>query len=659
MGLKQFVSACLRVCRAGILVSCLVSGLAWLVHTDAHPSGRSTLAANGSLPGTKANQQGQARLVETYGKLPLSFEANRGQTDKKVRFLARGRDYALFLTATDASVTFKKQAEPGSEAGPSREAQAPGRGSSDSAASLPSGLVDMKLVGANRTPEVSGLERLPSTANYFIGNDPKGWRTNVPTYAKVRYKDVYPGIDLVYYGNQGQLEYDFVVGPRADPRMIRLSLHGGGRPTLDAQGDLVLGEVRFRRPRLYQETGGRRHDVSGRYVLKGSSEAAFHVASYDASRPLMIDPVLSYSSYLGGSNFDQINGIAVDSSGNNYVAGFTSSNPFPTTSGAFQRTFTGTTEVFVSKFNPSLSGSSSLVYSTYIGGSFGEQALAIAIDSSGVAYVAGQTLSSNFATTAGAFKTTYAGNSDAFLLKLSATGSSLLYSTYLGGSGLDQARGVALDSSGNIYIAGQTFSTNFPTLNALQTANDGLQDAFVALFTNSGSLLYSTYLGGEGYDQANAIAVDSLGRAYVTGYTTSADFPVHNAPAVGAACASCANNTNDAFVAAIGANGTGFVYSTYLGGSGDDQGMGIAVDAVGNAYVTGSTFSTDFPTTVGAYQRSLLGSSSAFVTMVNANGSILGYSTYFGSDGNTYGQAIAVAGGNAYIGGSTNASGLP
>src|SRR5437660_1389798 len=272
MGLEQFVSACLRVCRAGILVSCLVSGLAWLAHTDAHPRGRTTLAANGSLPGTKANHPAQARLVETYGKLPLSFEANRGQTDKKVRFLARGRDYALFLTATDAVLSFRKQAEPGSEAGLSHEAQASGRGSGGSAASPPSGLVEMKLVGANRTPEVSGLERSPSTANYFIGNDPKGWRTNVPTYAKVRYKDVYPGIDLVYYGNQGQLEYDFVVEPRADPRMIRLSLQGGGRLKLDAHGDLVLGEVRFRRPRLYQEAGGRRHDIPGRYVLKGANE---------------------------------------------------------------------------------------------------------------------------------------------------------------------------------------------------------------------------------------------------------------------------------------------------------------------------------------------------------------------------------------------------
>src|SRR5207249_3382021 len=422
-------------------------------------------------------------------------------------------------------------------------------------------------------------------------NDPKKWHTNVPTYAKVRYKDVYPGIDLVYYGNQGQLEYDFVVEPGADPRTIRLTLQGGGRLKLDAQGDLVLGEVRFRKPRLYQETAGDRQDVSGRYVLKGARQVAFQVASYDASRPLMIDPVLSYSTFLGGSNFDQINGITVDSSG--------------------------------------------------------------------VAYVAGQALSSNFPTTAGAFDTTYNGNGDAFLLKLSATGSSLLYSTYLGGSGLDQALGVALDSSGNIYMAGQTFSTNFPTLNALQTANGGLQDSFVAEFTNSGSPLYSTYLGGSGYDQANGIAVDALGRAYVTGYTTSPDFPLHNAPAVGAACSSCANNTNDAFVAAIGANGTGFVYSTYLGGSGDDQGMGIAVDAVGNAYVTGSTFSTNFPTTVGAYQRSLLGSSSAFVTLVDTNGSTLGYSTYLGSGGNTYGQAIAVAGGNAYIGGSTNASSLP
>ncbi|PYV24233.1 MAG: hypothetical protein DMG27_13410, partial [Acidobacteria bacterium] len=584
----------------------------------------------------------------SYGRPPLSFEANRGQTNDQVKFLARGRDYALFLSATEAVLSFK---EPAAACG---AGHATGQPAGDAESSAP---VEMKLVGASPAPKVSGVERLPGIVNYFVGDDPKDWRTRVPTYARVRYDDVYPGIDLVYYGNRDhQLEYDFVVGPGADPKAIRLSLEGGGALKLDAHGDLVFEgtgrEVRFHKPRLYQERGGKKQDVSGRYVLRGKHQVAFRVASYDASRPLMIDPTLSYSTYLGSANFDQGDGIAADAAGNAYVAGFTSGSAFKTTTGAYSTTYRGNTDAFVTKYSPS----GSVVYSTYLGGSGTDQAVAIAVDATGDAYVTGQTLSSNFPTTAGAARTTYSGKGDAFVAKLSATGSSLVYSTYLGGSGPDQARGIALDALNNAYVTGQTFSTDFPTLSALQTANSGNQDAFVAELNSSGSLVYSTYLGGSGFDQANGIAVDSLGRAYVTGYTNSSNFPVANAPQ--AACKSCPN-VNDAFVTEIGPDGSALVYSTYLGGSGDDHGLGIAVDALGNAYATGFTFSPDFPTTSGAYQRSLLGSVSAFVAKVSANGSSLGYSTYLGTSGSSYGQSIAVMAGIAYIAGVTNASSFP
>ncbi|PYV26998.1 MAG: hypothetical protein DMG27_05145, partial [Acidobacteria bacterium] len=643
-----------------LLVAWVAAGMMWNIPgggpTYAVPvsSGNSLSSASGTeqnsatQPG-RANPAVEARLVAAYGKLPLSFEANSGQADDSVKFLSHGRGYTVSLTATEAALCFgapercgTRSAVKDNEAALHRTAQPAGT------------LVNMKLVGANRGPRVSGLDRLPGTANYFIGSNPRNWRTRVATYAKVRYKSVYPGIDLIYYGNQAQLEYDFVVAPGADPKTIRLSLEGGGALKLDARGDLVLGgkgeEIRFHRPRFYQERGSRQQQVPGRYVLRGSHQVEFRLASYDARRPLRIDPVLSYSTYLGGNNFDQPNGIVVDSAGNAYVAGFTSSSNFPAPSGALQATYAGSSDAFVSKLSPS---GSSLVYSTYLGGSFTDQALAIALDSLGSAYIAGQTLSSDFPTTAGAFKTAYGGNGDAFLAKLSPDGSSLAYSTYLGGSGLDEARGIALDSSGNIYIAGQTFSTDFPMLSALQTANKGNQDAFVAEFSASGSLVYSTYLGGSGNDLANGIAVDALGDAYVTGYTNSADFPVSNAPQ--ATCKSCPN-IDDAFVAEIGANGSGIVYSTYLGGSGNDQGTGIAVDAQGNAYVTGFTLSSDFPATVGAYQLSLLGSADAFVTKVSANGSTLGYSTYLGKAKYSYGQAIAVLNGNAYVTGVTAAN---
>ncbi|PYV04502.1 MAG: hypothetical protein DMG26_07295, partial [Acidobacteria bacterium] len=434
---------------------------------------------------------------------------------------------------------------------------------------------------------------------------------------------------------------------------------------IDPSGDLVIqvggGEVRFRRPTVYQprhfgegssSSEFRIHDsklIEGRYILTADKRIRFEIPGYDKSRPLVIDPTLSYSTYLGGASFDDAYGIALDASGNAYVAGLTQSSPFPTTSGAFQTASPGGSNAFVCKFSPA----GSLLYSTYLGGTNTDQALAIAVDSSGSALVTGQTFSSNFPTTAGAFKATYGGKGDGFVTKLSADGSSLLYSTYVGGSGLDEARGIAVDSGDNAYITGETFSTDFPLSSAFQTANKGNEDGFVAALSSSGSLVYSTYLGGSGFDQPNGIAIDSMGRAYVTGSTNSSDFPVANAHQ--SACKSCPS-LNDAFVAEIGAGGSGLVYSTYLGGSGEDQGRGIAVDAQDNAYVTGVTFSADFPATSGAFQRTRLGSASAFVTKISANGSALGYSTYLGSDQYTYGQAVTVLNGNAYITGLTNAN---
>ena len=649
-----------------------------------------------------------AGLAAVYARVPLSFEANHGQAEPKVKFLARGRGYTLLLTPTEAVLSLR---DPGVR---ERKSRNPERAATHDAGQSVDGLalVHMKLAGGNPTPEVLAQDRQPGIANYFIGNDPTRWHTKIPTYAKVWYRNVYPGVDLVYYGKQGELEYDFVVQPGANPKAIALEIETGNskfetrqpriknlKSKIDANGNLVIqtdaGEVRFNKPTVYQPTERSQSSVvssqlksatdnprttgpanslftihnsqllAGRYVLTADNRIHFEIPSYDKTEPLIIDPALSYSTYLGGPNLDQANAIAVDGAGDAYVAGFASSS-FPTTLGP---AYGGGFDAFVTKLN----ASGSVVYATYLGGESTDHVLGIAVDAAGSAYVTGQTYSSAFPTTAGAYQPVYHGFSDAFVTKLSPDGSSLAYSTYIGGSGIDEGRAIAVDPLGNAYIAGKTYSTDFPAfpfLTPLQGANKGNGDAFVAELNASGSsLVYSTYLGGSDADQANGIAVDALGNASVTGSTSSSDFPVLNAPL--GVCGSCASKINDAFVTEIGVNGSTLVYSTFLGGSDDDQGTAIALDTTGNAYVTGSTFSsgptntcptcTPFPTTPGAFQTSLVGGGSAFVAKISAGGGGLSllYSTYLGADNYTYGQGIAVLLGNAYVTGVTGANTFP
>jgi hypothetical protein len=440
---------------------------------------------------------------------------------------------------------------------------------------------------------------------------------------------------------------------------------------VDAQGDLVLqttvGPIRQRKPVIYQEVDGVRKDIPGGYVLKGEHQVGFKLAAYDASQALVIDPVLSYSTYLGGSGEDRDPAIAVDAAGNAYVTGHTESTDFPTTAGAFQTTFGGGPfnggDAFVTKLNAT---GSALVYSTYLGGSGGDSGRGIAVDTAGNAYVTGYTASTNFPTTAGAFQTTRGGFlMDAFVTKLNPTGSALVYSTLLGGSDLDSGEGIVVDAAGNAYVAGGTSSTDFPTTaGAFQTtfgggANQG-GDAFVTELNPTGSaLVYSTYLGGSGGDSAASIAVDADGNAYVTGRTLSTNFPTTAAafqPTFGGGV--CCGG--DAFVTKLNPTGSApLVYSTYLGGSDYDIGTGIALDTLGNAYVTGTTLSTDFPTTAGAFQATYGGGGDAFVTKLNPTGWAL-YSTYLGGSGGDSGRGIAVdAAGNAYVTGSTTSTNFP
>ena len=839
-------------------------------------SGQPRRAANSPFVAPKSPMQ-NPKLVETYGQLPLSFEINQGQTDSQVRFLSRGHGYTLFLTGDEAVLSLRSQKSGiRSQQPASRNSKLENRNSflpesllprpteyglraidnrqsaiNNSSNKAPT-VLRMTLVGANANAKVTGLDPLPGKSNYFLGNDPKKWRTNVSNYAKVKYENIYPGIDLVYYGKESggrnqepevrshksggtsqesggsstpresgsQLEYDFVVFPGADPAAITLAVETGnskletgnskiengqasspspGGVRIDANGDLVIstdaGEVRFRKPLVYQpqstvgsrqsavttDNGPRTTDaapapnpkskianpkfVEGSYKLIAKNQVAIELAPYDRTLPLIIDPVLAYSARfsLGGSTVPT--SMAVDASGNVYLAGATSSTEFPATSGAFQTACTpdiqqrdSCQDAFVVKLNAE---GSALVYATFLGGSRRDGSVGVAVDASGSAYVAGTTSSVDFPTTPGSFQPSCAlyGQScydDAFVTKLSPDGSSLVYSTYLGGIGNDSAAGVALDASGNAYVAGSTESGDFPTVNALQPTRGWAPDGFLTKLNAAGTeLIYSTYLGGNDPDTVNAIAVDAQGNAYVTGvssagyetvwacdpqwpmcpypcnigidpwcypnYPTDVPLDAHFPTTAGALQEACSANCG--FLAKISADGSEFLYSTYLGNNGaaavavdhagnayavgrslspgnylelypgalawklnpagsalvysvtlasrqvDATAQSLAVDADGNAYVAGTIYSRELPT-VNPVQPTLRGPEvcsgdrtpcpDAFVTKLNPEGSAVLFSTYFGGEGKDSPTAMAIDGsGNIYLAGTTESYDFP
>jgi hypothetical protein len=607
------------------------------------------------------------QFKKAYGQLPLSFAPNRGQTNSQVKFLSRGAGYQLFLTATEAVLALQ-QSSPRAKSAPKKSQE------KVKVKKTAPTVLRMQLLGANPAPEISGVERLPGQVNYLQGKDPAQWHTQIPTYAQVKYQGVYPGIDLLYYGQQRQLEYDFIVAPGAHPRTIRLAFEGAKKLEINAEGELVLktsgGPVRFQRPVMYQTIGGTRREVAGGYMLTAPHEVGFQVATYDTSQPLIIDPVLSYSTYLGGNGWDEAYDIAVDGSGQAYVAGGTESTNFPVTAEAFQMMPSGGSTDYSEAFVAKLSADGSrLVYATYLGGSNGDEAYGIAVDGQGQAYVAGYTGSDNFPVTTGAFQPVFGGGygyGDAFVAQLSADGSRLIYATYLGGNGSDGATGIAVDGQGQAYVAGFIDSTNFPvTTGALQPVfGGGYSDAFVAQLSADGSTLaYATYLGGNGSDGATGIAVDGQGRAYVAGSTFSTDFPVTGS-AFQPVLSSNGGYSGDAFVAQLSVDGSSLIYSTYLGGNGGDGAAGIAVDGQGRAYVTGSTSSTNFPVTAGALQPVFGGGySDAFVAQLSADGTRLVYATYLGGSGFDGATAIAVDGygrhDQAYVAGYTASDDFP
>ena len=487
----------------------------------------------------------------------------------------------------------------------------------------------MRMVGAARSVQIAGGDKTGAVSNYLVGKDPSKWHTNVPQFARVQYTEIYPGIDLAFHGSEQQAEFDYIVKPQADASGLKLSFDGAEKIVADANGDLVLstkaGAMRLHKPVAYQEQAGTRTPVEASFALS-ENQVTFSIGSYDRSRDLVIDPVLAYSTYLGGAGDDQAAAIAVDANGNAYVTGITNSSAFPIAGGIAPNTFVGFDDVFVSELNPA---GTALVFSTYIGGTGHDAGRGIAVDSTGI-YVAGETGSDDFPITPTTFSPDQNGGLDGFALKLNPDGASLAWSGFIGGEIDDSAAALAIDSTGNVYVAGQTFSQLFPlTSNALFTSfNNGtdgfIGDGFVSVIKADGSaFVFSTYLGGSDDDRANGIAVDAARNIYVTGGTQSADFPVTDTTT----CNSC-SGLPDAFVSKIKADFSSLVYSTYLGGSLSDEGFAIAVDSSGQSVVTGKDYFHKFSDNgicisenIGhrQFRRSCIGAASdAFVTKYNA-----------------------------------------
>ena len=589
-------------------------------------------------------------LVRSYGKLPVTFIENQGQAADQVMFVVRGTEGSAFFTSN--SVVFRlTQSEEET--------------------------LRISFVSAGPDATVEGWSELPGKVNYLIGSDPSKWKKNVPTYQGVAYRNVWPGVDVIYRGAGRRLKYDIHVSPGADAGDIRLRYEGAEGLSLAKNGDLIIrttaGSFREVKPCIYQERDGERILLDGRFALRGNT-VGFRIRHYDPALPLIIDPAtdLIWSTFLGGSGNENLQGVAVDSSGNLYVSGYSSSTDYPTTTGAYDTSHNGGYgDVVVAKLN---SSGSSLTYCTFIGGSGSEGGQGLALDSAGCVYVAGGTSSSDLPTTTGAFDKTYNGNTDGFICKLSADGSTLLASTYLGGaSGMDSINRITLDSSGNVYVTGATSSMDYPTTSgAYQTTwnvaydpwSQPVPDVLVSKLNASlSTLAYSTFLGGSNWifpypETGRGIAVDSSGCIYVAGETHATDFPT----TTGALRTTHNGFFADSFVTKFNSSGSALVYSTFLGGMmGRNEIYGMTLDSSGCVYVTGATTALDFPTTSGAFDTTYAGNGNAFVSKLNSSGSGLVASTFLGGTVSfDAGYVIALApSGDICVAGSAGSSDFP
>ncbi|MBI4852202.1 MAG: SBBP repeat-containing protein [Acidobacteria bacterium] len=662
-----------------------------------------------------ASRETISKINENYGKLPLRFEKNVGQTNQSIDFISHNNNYTLFLSSTKATFAFENERNINNFINKSKVYNENDKVSITN-------ILTMRLVKANSYAKAIELEQLETVSNYLLSNDKKQWKSNVQNFAKVKYQNIYPGIDIVYYGNQRQLEYDLIVSPYADPKNINLEFVEANTLTVNSNGDLIIivndQEIYKKKPYAYQEINGIRQIIDSKYVVKENKMVSFELSDYDASQPLIIDPMVGYSTYLGGTGSDFSNAIAIDNTGNAYIVGYTESTNFPTNNPQ-QRTLSGKNDIFVSKLNASgnslafstyIGGSdedfgnaiaidsksnvyitgytfstnfptvnalqskngnttsnsggdsfvvklnsqgNSLIYATYVGGASDDMATSIAVDSQDSAYITGFTNSANFPV-ANAIQNKSNGGFDAFLTKLSSIGNSLIYSTYFGGSDNDFGNAIAIDKNNNVYIVGQTDSRNLPTVNPQQSIIGGDSDGFITKFTNTGNTIsFATYFGGSDFDVITSIAIDNINNIYVTGVTASKDLSVMSALQQNKA------DNLDIFISKLNAIGNSLIFSTYLGGNGDEQANSIGLDEKNNVYIMGVTTSTNFPL-IDAIQKTNAGGQDAFMTKLNATGNSLIFSTYLGGAGNDVGASLAVdPKGNVFMTGITNSMNFP
>jgi len=612
------------------------------LRASAHPG-----AATAPTAAVSAEQRG--RIQASMNALPLGFEVNQGQTDPQVKYTARGNGYAVFLTENKTVFAL-------TSAGASSAISSHGRGlraEPKSKETAKSAAIEMRLVGGNSNPQISAGAELPGTINYYVGSDSKNWRTGVKQYSSVAYRGVYPGVNMVFHGEQRQLEFDFVVAPGADAKAIGMGFEGADKLATDASGNLVLtssaGNVVLHKPVAYQEKDGNRENVEVAFDVKDHQQVGLQLGSYDSSRELVIDPSLSYATYLGGSGEDEVFGIALDGSSDIFVAGQMASINFPAHSGTVSNI--GNFDAFVTRVK---AGGGSIDFTTVMGGSQADSALGIAVNGTALVVVG----NTNSTSSAPAFPNTIkfgpTGGQDAFAASLNITSGTAAYIAIIGGTGTESGNGIAVDSSGNAYVGGQTNSTDFKTVSPLQGANGGQNDGFVAKINPTGSaLLFSTYLGGSGNDLVTGLALDSSSNVYVTGITDSTNL------ATAGAFQATPKGGGDSFVSEIKSDGSAITYLTYFGGSGQDAALAIAVDGVGDACITGNTTSSDLPT-ANAAQSSNAGSNDVFVTKLNPTGTGLVFSTYYGGPLDEFGTGIAVDSfADVYVTGRTTSSNYP
>ena len=626
----------LAVVLAGVCVlaaGCGVSGL--------HRSTKPTVGRSGGAG------------LETLAASALRFEPNLGQADRRVRFVSRGDGYTLLMTRAGAILKLGRPAPHGNSLHRLSSTRAP------------EAAVGMRFLGANPRVRLAASGRVAGVSNYLIGRDPSRWTTGVPNYTSVVYRGLYPGIDLTYRpSHRGELEFDLTVAPSADPGRIRLSYSGTSGITVDRSGALVLhahgGAIRQAPPVVYQTIGGARHEVRGRYIVLGPHEVGFQLDQYERHAALLIDPVITYSTYLGGSGDDAPIWSAIDGAGNFYATGATSSLDFPTAGHAFQQGFGGgDVDVFVTKLNPAGSG---LVYSTYLGGGGSDFAVGLDVARDGSVVVTGGTNSPDYPVTPGVLQPRYnGGDLDTFVTKLDPTGSKLRFSTFLGGDNGEVGFISFFDRADNVLVEGETSSPNFPTTpHSFQpTYGGGEADGFVTKLKPDGSAaVWSTFIGGSSYDGAHDGVLDrATGSFYIDGPTASMDFPTTR----GAFQRSFAGGDTDAWVAKLNPTGSGVYYSTYLGGSGSEDVNDLTIDRSGSAYIPGPTSSTDFPVTRHAFQTSYQGGADdGYVAKLDPRGSKLEFSTYLGGSGFDVAGSVRVdAYGNAYVPGITDSPDFP